>query len=73
MNATPPQKIYIGKGRVVNDDPKRYPERTVLTGGWAGGEKGLWEFREAAKVSEADVASPFPFSRALLYPRRSLY
>ena len=49
-------EIYIGfdkgdstprkgrKGRLVNDDPKRYPERDAFSGGWAGGEVGLREF-----------------------------
>ena len=33
--------IYIGKGKTIRDDPKKYPERNELTGGWAGGEVGL--------------------------------
>ena len=49
-------EIYIGfdkadstprkgrKGRLVTDDPKRYPDRDALSGGWAGGEVGLQEF-----------------------------
>ncbi len=56
------EEIYIGfpkndyepregrKGRVVKDDPRRYPDRDALTGGWAGGEAGLWKFRDAIKV-----------------------
>lgn len=31
-------KIYVGKGRFVEDDPSKYPEKTSLTGGFAGGE-----------------------------------
>lgn len=31
-------KIYVGKGRFVEDDPSKYPEKTALTGGFAGGE-----------------------------------
>jgi len=31
-------KIYVGKGRFVEDDPSKYPEKTPLTGGFAGGE-----------------------------------
>eukprot|EP01025_Chloroclados_australasicus_P050097 TRINITY_DN5726_c0_g1_i1.p1 TRINITY_DN5726_c0_g1~~TRINITY_DN5726_c0_g1_i1.p1 ORF type:complete len:190 (-),score=15.24 TRINITY_DN5726_c0_g1_i1:163-732(-) len=38
------EEIYIGNGRFVKDDPKKYPSRTPLTGGWAGGENGLREF-----------------------------
>lgn len=57
------EEIYIGfdksdgaprkgrKGRVLNDDPSRYPARDELSGGWAGGEIGLRKFveEEAAK------------------------
>ena len=32
------QKIYIGRGAFVIDDPNKYPDRTPLTGGFAGGE-----------------------------------
>lgn len=39
------------KGRIIRDDPTRYPGRTTLTGGWAGGEKGLKEFVAAADAS----------------------
>ena len=34
------QKIYVGKGRYIEDDPKKYPDRNALTGGFAGGEVG---------------------------------
>lgn len=49
-------EIYIGfdksdstprkgrKGRVVTDDPSRYPDRDPFSGGWAGGELGLQQF-----------------------------
>lgn len=54
------EEVYIGfdksdigsragrKGRVVTDDPKRYPDRTTFTGGWAGGEVGLQQFVKAS-------------------------
>lgn len=54
------EEIYIGfdksdaaprkgrKGRVLNDDPSRYPKRDELSGGWAGGEVGLQKFVEEA-------------------------
>ena len=57
-------EIYIGfdkgdsiprkgrKGRLVSDDPKRYPDRDAFSGGWAGGEVGLREF---VKVSCCDI------------------
>uniref|UniRef100_A0A7S0WWP0 Uncharacterized protein n=1 Tax=Pyramimonas obovata TaxID=1411642 RepID=A0A7S0WWP0_9CHLO len=43
--------VYIGKGKFVKDDVRKYPNKenvlglTGLTGGWAGGEKGLVEIR----------------------------
>lgn len=37
-------KIYVGKGRFVEDDPTKYPSRTETAGGWAGGEVGLKAF-----------------------------
>lgn len=50
------EQIYIGfekgdkdrtkGGRVISDDPSRYPDRTQTTGGWAGGEQGLAAFIE---------------------------
>ena len=32
----------------MNDDPAKYPgrEANAAAGGWAGGEKGLWQLRE---------------------------
>ena len=49
-------KIYIGfdkndvkpragrKGRMIDDNEERYPSRSEMAGGWAGGEKGLRAF-----------------------------
>ena len=54
------EKIYLGfqkgdtdrskPGRVIEDDPSKYPDRTQTVGGWAGGEKGLQEFIEVSMV-----------------------
>ena len=53
-------KIYIGfdkndptpragrKGRMIDDDEERYPSRSEMVGGWAGGEKGLRAFVEVS-------------------------
>lgn len=38
------EKIYIGKGQYIVDDPSKYPGRNALTGGFAGGEVGLKNF-----------------------------
>ena len=50
------EQIYIGfdkgdkdrskPGRMISDDPSRYPDRTSTTGGWSGGEQGLAAFIE---------------------------
>lgn len=49
---TSQQQVYIGKGRFINDDPRKYPGRdNDFTGGWAGGEVGLKAFVE-------DLAAP---------------
>ncbi len=59
------EDIYIGfekgdyaprigrKGRVLKDDPSKYPDRTVLTGGWSGGEAGLQQWVEVWPVPRA--------------------
>lgn len=50
-------RLYLGKGRTVVDDPSLYPDRTELTGGWAGGEVGLKQFAaEAATGVDAGAA-----------------
>ncbi len=52
------EEIYLGfdkgdttprtgrKGRTIVDDAERYPSRSELVGGWAGGEVGLQQFVE---------------------------
>ncbi|PSC72158.1 hypothetical protein C2E20_4510 isoform A [Micractinium conductrix] len=42
--------IYLGNGRTIVDDAKKYPERNELTGGFAGGELGLQYFKEKGDV-----------------------
>lgn len=38
-------RIYVGKGRYIEDDPSKYPGRdNAYTGGFAGGETGLKNF-----------------------------
>jgi hypothetical protein len=42
QKATKKAKIYVGKGRFLEDDGvTQYPDRNALTGGFAGGEVGL--------------------------------
>lgn len=46
------EDIYIGKGKLIKDNPKKYPSKVSfgffenVVGGWAGGEAGLWNFRK---------------------------
>ncbi|GFR41404.1 hypothetical protein Agub_g2084 [Astrephomene gubernaculifera] len=62
------------KGRVIKDDPRKYPSRDEWgTGGWAGGEAGLWKLREqvkAQKEKEAPKAAAKPPSRAASVPSK---
>lgn len=44
-------KDRSGPGRVISDDPSRYPDRTQTTGGWSGGEKGLAAFIEVQPLA----------------------
>ncbi|GLC35937.1 hypothetical protein PLESTB_000521200 [Pleodorina starrii] len=71
-SATPVEEIYIGfekedgfgsregrKGRVIRDDPRKYPSRDAWgTGGWAGGEAGLWQLREQVQKEKATKSAP---------------
>ena len=50
------ERIYVGKGNYIEDDPNKYPRRdNAYTGGFAGGETGLKKF-----VSEKGI----PYSEA---------
>ena len=51
-------KVYVGKGKWLKDDARKYPSRTTLTGGWAGGEVGLWNFRDAEKSGVGVMVPP---------------
>lgn len=54
--------MYVGKGKYVQDDIKKYPGRSEdnMAGGWAGGEKGLWQFREELGEKVCSLASRPP-------------
>lgn len=43
-------EIYVGKGRKIRDDARKYPQRNELTGGFAGGELGLRTFLEQGDI-----------------------
>lgn len=43
--------VYIGKGRFINDDARKYADKdSVLVGGFAGGEEGLQMFIEKGDI-----------------------
>lgn len=66
------EQIYIGfekgdyaprsgrTGRVIVDDPAKYPDRTVYVGGWPGGEVALksWAPKAAADAGGGAEAAP---------------
>ncbi len=64
-----PDAIYLGfakgdydrapgrRGRIIRDDPAKYPTRDAFVGGWAGGEIALKQEMEAFKA--ADVCFMF--------------
>lgn len=53
--AKPTGNVYVGKGRWITDDDKKYPSKDDIgvfsgaTGGWAGGEAGLQQFIDEVK------------------------
>jgi hypothetical protein len=55
-NGSKEEDVYIGQGRYVKDDPKKYPSKTQLTGGWAGGEEGLQKWLEEYEVRAAEAS-----------------
>ncbi len=40
------------KGRVVEDDPTKYPDKDEFSGGWAGGEVGLQSFVQEVSATQ---------------------
>ena len=46
--------IYLGRGRTIKDDARKYPARNELTGGFAGGELGLAAFKDLGDVPIAE-------------------
>eukprot|EP00775_Hariotina_reticulata_P004770 gene4770-5020_t len=52
------------KGRVIQDDPSKYPSKEDIgflpgaTGGWAGGEAGLWQLREQVLQEKQQAKKP---------------
>jgi len=51
----------VGDGKVIRDDPKKYPSKEDAgfmqgaTGGWAGGEPGLLKFLDEVESPEAEI------------------
>lgn len=64
------ERERLGKGRVIRDDPRKYPGREDLgifpsvVGGWAGGEAGLWKLRDEVLANkDTKSAAPAPASK----------
>ena len=70
-------QIYIGfdkndptpragrKGRMIDDNEERYPSRSEMVGGWAGGEKGLRAFIEVTSINSVSLSMLDLVSKAL--------
>lgn len=63
--------LYVGKGSYVRDDSTKYPSKTELTGGFAGGERGVKQYLEEGYVSFDEESRPQVRSRTLVL--RSLH
>jgi hypothetical protein len=50
--------IYTGRGNYVRDDAMKYPSRTKLTGGFAGGERGVSQFVKEGDLQFEDEFRP---------------
>lgn len=61
--------IYTGKGSYVRDDARKYPSKTSMTGGFAGGERGVEQYVSDGEVQFDDESRP-QVSFCFLIPRR---
>jgi hypothetical protein len=58
--------LYVGQGKYIPDDQEGFVSKTgrdsTLVGGFAGGEKGLWQYREA-RLADDPAAAPKQWKR----------
>jgi len=58
--------LYVGQGRYIKDDQEGFVSKTgrdsTLVGGFAGGEKGLWKYRED-RLADDPAAKPKEWKR----------
>ena len=58
--------LYVGQGRYIKDDQEGFVSKTgrdsTLVGGFAGGEKGLWKYRED-RLGEDPASAPKQWER----------
>jgi hypothetical protein len=58
--------LYVGQGRYIKDDQEGFVSKTgrdsTLVGGFAGGEKGLWKYRED-RLGDDPAAKPKEWKR----------
>ena len=59
-------QLYVGQGKYIPDDQEGFVSKTGrdsnLVGGFAGGEKGLWKYRED-RLAEDPAAAPKQWER----------
>lgn len=59
-------ELYVGQGKYIPDDQDGFVSKTgrdsTLVGGFAGGEKGLWQYRED-RLAEDPAAAPKEWKR----------
>ena len=59
-------QLYVGQGKYIPDDQEGFVSKTgrdsTLVGGFAGGEKGLWKYRED-RLAEDPAAAPKQWKR----------
>ena len=59
-------ELYVGAGKYIPDDQEGFVSKTgrdsTLVGGFAGGEKGLWQYREA-RLADDPAAAPKEWKR----------
>lgn len=60
------EDIYVGQGRYMKGDSKKLPKKENLgffigaTGGFAGGEENLWNFRDGVYDNDHHDCGPNP-------------
>ena len=51
-------RAVLVQGNYVRDDARKYPSKTSMSGGFAGGERGVRKFAEEGDLSFEDEFRP---------------